>query len=96
MKNFGVDIPAKGFTKNVSFNRGVLQDWMQKLGKDTSEIKIYFGVYPSYSSRALPSSIQEPEGRFTTILWPYNEGGKPAKNDEGDDELPANYGELMP
>lgn len=96
MKGFGVDTPGKGLTKSVGFNKKELMDWMQKLGKDTSEIKINFGVYPSLFSDSDPLIKQGQAGRFTTILWPVNEAGEPAKDDEGNDELPVNHGELMP
>lgn len=96
MKEFGVDTPAKGFSKSVGFNKRELLDWMQKLGKGTSEIKIYFGVYPSLSSNTVQLMKQDPAGRFTTILWPFNEAGEPAKDEEGNDELPVNLGDLMP
>ncbi len=96
MKGFGVDTPAKGFSKSVGFGKKELLDWMQKLGKDTHEIKIYFGVYPSISFNTFQITKAEPAGRFTTILWPFNAKGEPAKDDEGDDELPVNYGDLLP
>ncbi|MEO7316338.1 MAG: hypothetical protein ABIW47_14205 [Ginsengibacter sp.] len=96
MKKFGVDTPAKGFTESVRFNKKDLQEWMENLSKDTTEIKIYFGIYPSLSPNAVQFENQDPAGRFTTILWPCNAKGEPVKNDDGDDELPVNYGDLMP
>lgn len=96
MKSFGVDKPENGFTKSVGFNKKELLDWMEKLGKNTHEIKIYFGVYSSASGNADQQKIQNPSGRFTTILWPCNEAGEPAEDDEGNDELPVNVGELEP
>jgi hypothetical protein len=96
MKTFGVDAPANGFTKSVGFNKKELQDWIQKLGKDTSEIKIFFGIYSALSSNPSPLRTQEEEDRFTTILWPYNAEGEPAKDEEGNDELPVNLGDLLP
>lgn len=96
MKSFGVDTPAKGFTKSVGFDKNALLEWMQKLGKDTAEIKIYFGVYPSLSPKNGQLKNAEPDGRFTTILWPCNAEGEPAKDDEGNGVLPVNVGELKP
>lgn len=96
MKAFGVDAPGNGFTKSVGFNKKELQDWIQKLGKDTSEIKIFFGIYSGLSSSVNLLRAPEEEGRFTTILWPYNAEGEPAKDEEGNDELPVNLGDLLP
>lgn len=95
MKSLGVD-PSKGLTKSVGFNKNELLDWMQKLGKDVHEIKIYFGVYPASSFAPKDDQSLESAERFTTILWPCNSEGEPAKDDEGEDELPVNFGELMP
>lgn len=95
MKSLGVD-QSKGYTKSVGFNKKELLHWMQKLGKDTHEIKIYFGVYPSLSANTLKFENQENSGRFTTFLWPRDEKGEPAKDDEGNEELPVNVGELEP
>jgi hypothetical protein len=97
MIRLGIDSPEKGFTKSVGFNKKELLDWMQKLGKDVHEIKIYFGMYPASSSVATKNAqSSESADRFTAILWPYNSEEEPAKNEEGDEELPVNYGELMP
>lgn len=96
MKKFGVDTPARGFTSSVGFNKKVLQDWMQTLGKDTHEIKIFFGVYPELSSPGQIKKEKAVADRFTTILWPYNAKGEPAKDDDGEEELPVNAGELEP
>lgn len=96
MKKFGVDTPSKGFTKSVGFNKKELLDWVQKLGDDTQEIKIYFGVYPSHSAAADQLRKEESTGRFTTILWPCNSEGEPAEDEEGNEELPVNVGELKP
>lgn len=97
MKELDVDTPAKGFTKCVSFNKKELQEWLQNLGSDTREIKIYFGIYPSTSKKSMGNlNDEKSEGRFTTILWPCNAEGEPADDDAGDEELPVNVGELDP
>ncbi|MEO9022529.1 MAG: hypothetical protein ABI290_10390, partial [Ginsengibacter sp.] len=66
MKNLGIDTPEKGYTKSVGFNKKELQEWLQNLGPDTKEIKIYFGMYPAPASRSL-NDLKEKgsEGRFT-------------------------------
>ncbi len=97
MKELGVDTPAKGFTESVSFEKVELQEWMQTLGSDTKQIKIFFGVYPSHPKKIIQRlSSEESEGRFTTILWPCNAQGDPADDDEGNEEAPVNVGELHP
>ena len=97
MKELGIDNPRKGFTKSVGFNKKELQEWLKNLGSDTREIKIYFGIYSSKSEKNLGNlSEEKSEGRFTTILWPCNAEGEPADDDEGDEELPVNAGELEP
>lgn len=97
MKELGIDTPEKGFTKSVGFNKKELQEWLQNLSSDTREIKIYFGIYSSTSEKHLSNlSEDKSEGRFTTILWPCNAEGEPANDDEGDEELPVNAGELFP
>lgn len=97
MKNLDIDKPEKGFTKSVGFNKKELQDWLQNLGPETTEIKICFGIYPpTLSKNTRAKSRVGSEGRFTAILWPYNENGEAAIDDEGNEELPVNVGELEP
>ena len=96
MKELGIDSPDKGYTKSVGFNKNELEKWLQNLGSDTREIKIYFGMYPSSHTKNGSLITESSEGRFTTILWPCNENGEPANDDEGEEELPVNIGELEP
>ncbi|MEO6682911.1 MAG: hypothetical protein ABIN48_08795 [Ginsengibacter sp.] len=97
MRALGVDTPEKGFTKSIGFPRKELQEWIQSLNKTTTEIKIYFGIYPEENFPIdHPPIGQNDSGRFTAILWPYNADEEPAKNDDGDEELPVNIGELTP
>lgn len=96
MKDLGIDTPQKGYTKSVGFNKKELQEWLQNLGSDTKEIKIYFGIYSSKSENKRTRLSEESEGRFTTILWPCNAEGEAANDDKGEEELPVNAGELEP
>lgn len=97
MQESGVDTPGKGFTKSVGFNKKELQEWLQNLGSDTTDIKIYFALYPSSSENSATAfSKEKSEGRITTILWPCNAEGEPADDDEGNEEPPVNVGELEP
>jgi len=96
MKELGIDTPEKGYTKSVGFNKKELQDWLQNLGTETKEIKIFFGIYSSESEKDQTLEEEKSEGRFTTILWPYNADGEPAEDDEGEEDLPVNAGELEP
>ena len=87
MKRLGVDSREKGFTKSVTFNRKQLQEWLLSLGPDTKEIKIQFAAYPSTTQKNKNLSRDESSaGRLTTLLWPCNEDGEPANEEDGNPE----------
>lgn len=97
MKELEIETPKEGFTKSVGFNKKELQDWLQSLGTETREIKIFFGIYSSEKENNSDYLKQEQsDGRFTTILWPYNAENEPAYDEDGKEELPVNAGELEP
>lgn len=89
MKKLGITTPAKGLTTSVGFKSKELIEWLHSVEKNMSELRIVFGEYTAELS---PSK----EGRFTVLLWPYDENGQPATDENGDEILPVNLGETEP
>lgn len=89
MKKLGITSPAEGLTNSVGFPGPELLKWMQGISNYMTELRVVFGVYTKELS-------PENAGRFTVFLWPYNEDGEPAKDEEGEEVPPVNVGDLLP
>lgn len=89
MTKLGINTPAKGLTTSVGFNSKELITWIQSVSPYMAELRVVFGEYTAELS---PSK----KGRFTVLLWPYNEDGMPASDENGDPILPVNFGDTSP
>lgn len=89
MKKLGITTPSEGLTNSVGFPSGELLAWIETVSKYMTELRVVFGVYTAELS-------PENAGRFTVFLWPYNEKGEPATDEEGKPVPPVNLGDLLP
>lgn len=96
MKKLGVDTPAKGLTTSVCFERKDMMDWLQKLEPSVKKIKICFGMNRSESAEISLQKSKSEDDRPTVYLWPCDENDDPAKDGDGGDVPPVNYGDTLP
>ena len=87
MTGLGVDMSLQ--TQSVSFDPGILSQWLSNILPDTDELKVCLGVYGTGEADA---------GRITVALWPYK-NGQPATRFTGgktEEIEPFNVGSLEP
>ena len=87
MIGLGVDMSSQ--TQAVSFNAGILAQWLNNVLPNTDELRISLGVYPSGEGNA---------GKLTVALWPYK-NGQPATEEVGGVAVeiePFNEGQKYP
>lgn len=89
MEKLGITSPSTGLTTSLSFKSKELMVWLQSVSSYMAELRVIFGTYTTQLS---PSN----QGRDTVFLWPYNEDGEPATDDNGDPVLPVNLGDILP
>ncbi len=75
-RKFKMDNNLEDQTDFIGFKREFLKDWIENLGPDCDEIRIWIGLTPEDES--------DPADRkkFTAVLWPYKNNG-PAENSAG-------------
>lgn len=89
MKKLGITSPKTGLTTSLSFKSKELMEWMQSVSSRMAELRVIFGTYTAHLS-------PENQGRDTVFLWPYNEDGEPATDEDGNPVLPVNLGDILP